>query len=71
MKVIPTEEFMRILKTLNVKYTTIDYVSSLIEEYGDDAYKDYGFSPFEITKVNQKRKNMFGGKTISKVGDTI
>lgn len=70
MKVIPTEEFMRILKTLNVKYTTANYISDLIEEFGDEAYKDYGVSPFEITVVNKKRKDMLGG-TISKVGDII
>ena len=63
MKVIPKKELIQLLEMLGHERISEDEIQGLFYEYGDDYYKDSGYSSsFELCKRNADRKALLKGR---------
>ena len=58
MKVIPTEEFIKMLKIKGPSLLAKSYVDELFETYGDDYFKDDSSSPYKKETDNYERRKL-------------
>lgn len=60
MKGIAIKELITILQLLenNYEIMTQDHINSLFENLGDDYFRDYGISSWELCKENKDRKTL-------------
>lgn len=61
MKMMPTHELIEILSRMSSKLISKDTIENLFEVYGDDYFKDYGASPWELTNKNEERRSYLYG----------
>lgn len=62
MKVIPKDDLITMLNSMDGPFYR-DTIERIFDKYGDDYYKDPGYSPYELCNENQERKALLGRKT--------
>ena len=60
MKAIPKEELLTLINCVDKNILFINDITALFNNYGDDYFKDYGCSPFELCNTNQQRIELLG-----------
>ena len=58
MKAIPKQELLTLINLVYKKIIFEGDIANLFNNYGDDYYKDYGSSPFELCNKNQQRAEL-------------
>lgn len=58
MKVIPKNELILMLQNENKEVVSLDSIEGIFEKYGDDYFKDYGCSPYELCNKNSLRQKL-------------
>lgn len=56
MKAIPKKDLLQIVESFDRDVVFEDFISALFKKYGDDYFKDYGISPYELCNKNQLRE---------------
>jgi hypothetical protein len=55
---MPVADFVEIVRRLGWENISANGAERIFEVYGDDWFKDYGESPYELCTVNEARKEL-------------